>query len=56
MLVTKTVTKEVTACKECPWFQNHPYEATCELKRNRGAKGWDDIVVRDTIDTTCPLL
>jgi len=56
MLVTKTVTKEVTACKECPWFENHPYDPTCELKRLKGARAYEDIVSRNVIDSRCPLL
>jgi len=49
-----TVTREVERCYDCPHFENHPQEATCELIPNV----WHIIAhseARVQIHTECPL-
>lgn len=55
MIVSRTITKDVIACNQCPWFDYHPQEASCDKMRELGAKAYEDIVPHYTIATNCPL-
>ena len=56
MKVERTIVVEnVTKCEQCPYFSDHPHEPSCQLKEERGAKGWDTICSRREIDPLCPI-
>lgn len=57
MKVTKKieVTRNVTKCSDCPWFEDHPHEPSCGLKRTLGARSYDAMCSRREIDKNCPL-
>ena len=55
MRVTRIITKTVNRCMDCPYFNDHPHEPTCDLKREMGAKGYDDMCSRWEIDPKCPI-
>jgi hypothetical protein len=60
MLVTRTVTKDVKKCSECPYFSDHPYECSCDLKSQlsevvKRYRGYGNLCARDEIDEDCPV-
>ncbi len=61
MKVSRTITVDkVTRCRDCPWHNPHPYEASCGLKRKLDKiyseyKGYGDIVGHWEVDKNCPI-
>ena len=60
MRVSRTEVRSVSRCCSCPWFENHPYEPSCDLKRRLSGKyseyeGYGNLCHRDKIDDRCPI-
>jgi hypothetical protein len=51
------VKKVVTACRECPFFDDNPHEPACFklIEMNKGNPWVAIIGNRDIIDSRCPL-
>jgi hypothetical protein len=55
-IATVNYTKVVTRCEECPFFDDHPQEASCKKLYEMNKKDpWESFVKRKIIDPRCPL-
>jgi hypothetical protein len=60
MIVTRTITitKEVTQCSQCPYFNSDKEVSTCDLLKEV-YRPWEETIVepgwQEVIDPKCPL-